>query len=201
MMATVAAEPQEVYTKTMLEHLTSLDEAAFVDLDDASAGLVMEAQVGTISFMDKFASPVELTPRAGDAARQAFAAVANPDMTDAEKKKSLLVMKAPASVKHLAGMLTEYDWAFVEQADTLRSYVVAKLLEETKHVDARIRLKALQMVGNLTEVGSFTERIEVTKRDASAEELEARIRARLQSFLPKPPAADITDAEIIPTKE
>lgn len=201
MMAAVAAAPRPVYTKTMLEHLVSLDPADFIDLDDATAHDVLAGQASAVGFMEKFASPVELTPTAGAAARNAFAAVTNPDVTDAEKKKALLVMRAPESVKHLAGMLTEYDWAFVEQAGTLRSYVVAKLLEETKHSDARIRLKALQMVGNLTEVGSFTERIEVTKRDASAEELEARIRARLQSFLPKTPPPDITDVELSPTKE
>jgi hypothetical protein len=66
--------------------------------------------------------------------------------------------------------------------------VVAKLLEETKHPDARIRLKALELTGKLTEVASFTERSEVIHKNESADELEARIRAKLASMTKGLPA-------------
>jgi hypothetical protein len=42
------------------------------------------------------------------------------------------------------------------------------------------------MIGKLTEVGSFTTRIEVTnKSDDSAEALEEKLRNRLAALLPK----------------
>ncbi|NBP81144.1 hypothetical protein EBU58_10610, partial [bacterium] len=44
-------------------------------------------------------------------------------------------------------------------------------------------LKALQMLGNVTEVALFTERVEVTKKDASEEEIERRLRERLSKFI------------------
>ena len=94
-------------------------------------------------------------------------------------------------------MLTAYDWEFVNQAKELRGYTVSKILEETKHPDARIRLKALQMLGNVTEVALFTERVEVTKKDASEEEVERRLRERLSKFLTP---VNVTDVIEIPAK-
>jgi hypothetical protein len=70
-------------------------------------------------------------------------------------------------------MLTAYDWAFVEQAKELRGYAVAQILEEVKHPDARIRLKALQMLGTVTEVALFTERVEVKKETMSDKPIAA----------------------------
>ena len=60
----------------------------------------------------------------------------------------------------------------------------SKLLEETKHVDAKVRLKALELTGKLTGVDSFTTRVEITHKESSADEIEARIRAKLTSMLP-----------------
>jgi hypothetical protein len=99
------------------------------------------------------------------------------------------------AVQQLTAMLGDYEWEFVNQAKELRSYTVAKILEETTHPDARIRLRALQMLGNVTEVGLFTERIEVTKKDATEAEIEARLRERLSRY-----AIDITPTTA-PTKE
>jgi hypothetical protein len=90
-------------------------------------------------------------------------------------------------------MLTAYDWEFVNQAKELRGYTVSKILEETKHPDARIRLKALQMLGSVTEVALFTDRVEVTKIDASEEDVEKRLRLRLSKFLSPADGAAVTD--------
>ena len=80
-------------------------------------------------------------------------------------------------------MLTAYDWEFVEQAKELRGYTVAKLVEETQHPNANIRLKALGLLGKVTEVGLFTEKIEVKKTEMSDEEIEARIKDKLNKFM------------------
>ena len=106
---------------------------------------------------------------------------ADPTATiDAKVKTNV---KAPVAVQHLVGMLTAYDWAFVEQAKELRGYAVAQILEEVKHPDARIRLKALDMLGKVTEVALFTERIEVKKEAMSDMELESRIKDKLNRFM------------------
>jgi hypothetical protein len=96
-------------------------------------------------------------------------------------------------------MLTAYDWEFVEQAKNLRGYAVAKILDDCENPNANIRLKALSLLGKVTEVGLFTEKIEVKKVDASAEELEERIRQRLAKYLP--PVQEIETVEIKDTHE
>jgi hypothetical protein len=90
-------------------------------------------------------------------------------------------------------MLTAYDWAFVEQAKELRGFAVAKILEEVKHPDARIRLKALDMLGKVTEVALFTERVEVKKTEMSDVELEARIKDKLNRFMGVIDVVDVTE--------
>lgn len=170
----------------MFEHLTSLKAEDFVDLADMDVTQTLEAQAGAADFFTKFGSdPALLSQDEADAARQAFAAVTNPNVPAPVAKDAVLKLKVPRAVQHLAGMLSQYDWEFVEQAKELRGYVVAKVMEETTHPDARIRLKALEMLGKVTEVGSFTERIEVKKVDATADELTERLRAKLAGLLPK----------------
>jgi hypothetical protein len=80
-------------------------------------------------------------------------------------------------------MLTAYDWEFVNQAKELRGYTVAKLVEETQNPNASIRLKALGLLGKVTEIGLFTDKIEVQKEALTDTELEQRIKEKLNRFM------------------
>lgn len=104
-------------------------------------------------------------------------------------------LETPAAVRHLTGMLTAYDWEFVNQAKEIRGYAVAQLLEETKHPNANIRLKALGLLGKVTEVGLFTEKIEVKKTDLTEAEIDAKLKEKLAKFM------DVQDAEVIDVTE
>jgi hypothetical protein len=171
----------------IFEHITSLDPGQFIDLEDMDAHDTLAAQATTTEdFLTRMGSPEHMLDETNARqARQAFAEITDVRATDLQKKQAILALRVPQAVKHLAGMLSQYDWDYVEQAKELRGFVVAKLLEETTHPDAKIRLRALNLIGNLTEVGSFTERIEITKKDASSQELEDRLRSKLASLLPK----------------
>ena len=70
---------------------------------------------------------------------------------------------------------------------------MAQILEEVKHPDARIRLKALQMLGTVTEVALFTERVEVKKETMSDVELEMRIKEKLNRFMGVIDVVDVTE--------
>jgi len=124
-------------------------------------------------------------------ARETFAAIttAAPLKTQHDLVGQL---ETPAAVRHLVGMLTAYDWEFVNQAKEIRGYAVAKLLEECEHTNANIRLKALGLLGKVTEVGLFTEKIEVKKTDLSDDEIDARIKEKLNKFMG---VVDIVDVE------
>jgi hypothetical protein len=49
------------------------------------------------------------------------------------------------------------------------------------------------MLGSVTEVALFTDRVEVTKIDASEEDVEKRLRLRLSKFLSPADGAAVTD--------
>jgi hypothetical protein len=130
---------------------------------------------------------------AASQARQAFQAMTT--QSPEEQRKALIQLKTPPAVRHLTGMLVAYDWAFVEQAKELRGYAVSQILEETKHPDAKIRLKALDMLGRVTEVALFTERVEVKKTDLTDAEIEAKIKDKINRFMQVTDVIDITTAE------
>jgi hypothetical protein len=112
----------------------------------------------------------------------------------------LAQIKTPAAVQHLVGMLTAYDWEFVQQAKELRGYTVAKLLEECENPSANIRLKALGLLGKVTEVGLFTDKIEVKKLDLTEEEIDRKLKEKLAKFM-NVSDAEYTDIEEIDTPE
>jgi hypothetical protein len=108
----------------------------------------------------------------------------------------LTQIKTPAAVQHLVGMLTAYDWEFVQQAKELRGYTVAKLLEECENPNANIRLKALGLLGKVTEVGLFTDKIEVKKTDLTDEEIDKKLKDKLAKFMNVTDAEPIEDIEV-----
>ena len=127
-------------------------------------------------------------------AREAFTALttAAPIATQHEMVTKL---ETPAAVRHLTGMLTAYDWEFVNQAKELRGYAVAKILEDCEHPNANIRLKALGLLGKVTEIGLFTEKIEVKKTDLTEQEIDAKLKEKLAKFM------NVSDAEILDVVE
>ncbi len=123
----------------MLEHLVqfSPDDAGlddFVGIKAVSSADLLSAQIATAELLDELG----VTPdnqisyeAQTQAARDAFKVVIADKDSD-EQKTKLLQLKTPAAVRHITGMLTAYDWEFVQMAKELRGYTVAKLFEETQ---------------------------------------------------------------------
>jgi hypothetical protein len=191
----------------MLEHLIHGEfhpevvdaTAAVLSFEKADPTTTIDAKVKTAEWLKNLELEDEEIETKADvqAARKSFASLVT-GQSVATTQQALTSIKAPAAVQHLVGMLTAYDWAFVEQAKELRGYAVAQILEEVKHPDARIRLKALDMLGKVTEVALFTERIEVKKTEMSDVELETRIKDKLNRFMGVIDVVDVTEE---PTKE
>lgn len=175
-----------------LAHLLDPD---FTALRSAEIGALLGAQAQTtlVDFDDNADVLADLDRHGAQAA---FAAVTSPTATHDSQIQAVTALRVPAAVRHLAGMLSQYDWAFVEQAKEIRGYVVAQLLEMTKSQDPKVKLKALELTGKLVEVGSFSERVEVVKCDSSAADIEDRIRRRLAVMLPK--VTEVQDAVVVP---
>ena len=108
------------------------------------------------------------------------------NVPDPQKKQNLANVKTPEAVKRVVGMLSSYDWQFVEESQKIRGFIVTKLLEEAEaHPDAKVRLRALELLGKVTDVGLFSERVEIKKTDISDADLDAQIRAKLEKFIQK----------------
>jgi hypothetical protein len=174
----------------MLDHLLDYEPpieaiGALRSPEAADPGTLLNAQHGTSDWLASLGAPTADTADATAAAslaQSAFQAITAP-ATDAKQRTALLALKTPAAVQHLTGMLTAYDWEFVHQAKELRGYAVSKILEEVEHPDARIRLRALELLGRVTEVALFTDRVEVKKTELKDNELDAKIKEKLARFM------------------
>ena len=168
----------------MLEHLLIADPKDFISSADLPAVREVDARFNTAKLMEELGVPTEEQAEqaaARNAVSSAFQALTS-QQTEGERKALLAKLDVPEAVKELVGMLTAYNWAFVEQAQELRGYAVAKLTEETVHPDARIRLKALELLGKVTEVALFTERSEVKRTGMDDKELDEELKKRLAQY-------------------
>ena len=106
-------------------------------------------------------------------------------------------LKRPAVVLHLEALLSEYDYDLLQEAQTIRRYVTNRLIEESSpDKDPKYTLRALESLGKITEVSLFTERVEVTVKQQSTEELEDKLKKALEIL-----DAKTVDGEVVSRSE
>lgn len=88
----------------------------------------------------------------------------------------------PAALIEAGSILDEFGQLVVKDALRVRNLVTNKLLLESDGPDWRQRQGALKMLGNMSDVGLFTEKREITHKNESAEELRDEIRRRLKDM-------------------
>jgi hypothetical protein len=99
----------------------------------------------------------------------------------------------PGKALLLKALLDAYDFDVVRNAQQLRSYIKLKLLEKSNCGDSKIEMKALDMLGKLSDVGAFTERVEISITHRTTEELENELASKLAQYM-----TDIIDVEAKP---
>jgi len=100
----------------------------------------------------------------------------------------------PPALRAIDGMLREFSHAVVDSSVQVRHYVTNKLIEETANPDPRVRIKALELLGKISDVGLFTDKREVTVTHQTAEDLRESLRAKLSKLVDVTP---VEDAEVI----
>lgn len=180
------------YTPDLLQ-----DQTPFSPLDPLTPAQTLNAQKKTSDWLSQFNDDDEavLNKTQEEKVVDAFNAMT---IRDPLAKQKLLELDLPEEIKAAVGMVTSYQWRFIEQAESLRSMSVAKIVKETDHPDARIRLKALEMLGKVTEVALFTDRLQIKSEDVTDEELDARIKEKLGRYMG---AVDVVDVEDVYTKD
>ena len=80
--------------------------------------------------------------------------------------------------------MTEFDHEVVHDAVRMRRVITNKLLLEASTAEkASERIKAMELLGKITEIGLFTERQHITIEQKSTEELEKELEETIQLLL------------------
>ena len=82
-----------------------------------------------------------------------------------------------------------------ESAVQIRHLVTNKLLLETESSNPQSRIRALELLGKISDVGLFSEKSEVTITHQSTDDLKAKLRQKLEKLVN--PTEEIEDAVII----
>lgn len=108
-------------------------------------------------------------------------------------RKVVIADEYAGTLLHLDALLSEYDKELLNSATRLRSYVTNKLIQESADPDAKVRLKALELLGKITEVGLFSDRLDVNVRHQSVEQVDAELNNILEKYMG---SAVVVDAPI-----
>jgi hypothetical protein len=121
------------------------------------------------------------------------------DMTDEDEKKANELfdklrhdpkaknlpaeLNTPEVAARVGALLKAYDQQVVADAVQLRTLITNKLLLLSDCGDTKYELKALELLGKISDVGLFVEKSEVTVTHRTSEDLEAAIRDRVKRLL------------------
>jgi len=106
--------------------------------------------------------------------RQQAVEIAQSMMGD-QKQVPTLSTYPNATIAYLAGMVAQHDTMVVKELADLKKFVVNKLVAETDHPDAKVRLTALRALGEVDGVDAFKRRSEITHKQQSMEEVEKEL--------------------------
>ena len=127
--------------------------------------------VNTIKALQKAGLVVEKTDLDIQKAHEAFA---NQSVTP--------INETPGTLLQLDAMLTEYDKSLINSAVRIKHYVTNQLLAESANPDPKIKIKALELLGKIGDVGLFAQKVEVTHSVRPTKEIEAAIMDRLAKY-------------------
>jgi hypothetical protein len=91
----------------------------------------------------------------------------------------------------LSGYLKEYGSVVVSNAAETRNLIQNRLLEISRCGDPKHELKALELLGKMSDIGVFTEKSELVITHKTANELKEAIRDKINRLL----NSDVIDVE------
>lgn len=152
----------------------------------------VEAAMNSLRFLE---AAVEVTEEDQVHAQELFSATMVQDKPISTIPNDNALSNA-GTIVHLRLLLSEYDKQIVVNAAQIRNYVTNKLLEATSSTDEKIVLAALKLLGNITDVGLFTEKSEVSYTNKQPEELKQLIAEKLGKIIDMPTPTGYTDAGV-----
>lgn len=143
---------------------------------------VVRAAAATVELLQEhgletaFDDPEECQSTA-DYLAQSYAA--DPEATSKAATPNNISKLLPQSLIFTRNILDEFGQQVVTRSVEIRHLVTNKLILESENPDARIRMRALELLGKISDVGLFTERSEVTITHQSTDDLKNALKEKL----------------------
>ena len=160
----------------------------------------IKVAAATMKVLNEAGANIPVSSAEKKEAEEIFKNFTNPESTDKITTAQNKSLSVPATVQHLYAMLSDYDHQVVQEAVQLRRFITNKLLEDAGLADPRHRLKALELLGKISDVGLFAEKTEITVKNLTNEDLELQIKSKLYKILGQTSAIDTT-FEVVVTKD
>lgn len=156
-------------------------DVSYIDLRERA-----EAACRSILLLEQHGLDTEPSAQDREAAAKLTAAYAEDPVRASKLTNNVRAAQlTPASLVAIGSYIGEYGRAVVNHAVEIRHLVTNRLLEESQHPDARIRIRALELLGKHSDVGLFSEKQEVTITHQTTDELKERLRSKLQKLIRK----------------
>lgn len=156
------------------------------DAEQIASSLQENARVAatTASLLYELGMPFEMTAADEEAAQKLFAEV------DKKKHRTTKqeVVNPPALYQgsvalKLSALLNEYDHKVILDATQARTYIMNRLLEISTCGDPRNELRALELMGKMSDIGAFSEKSEVTITHRTSSDLKQVIQDKISRLL------------------
>jgi|TARA_R110000823_G_scaffold205251_1_gene336180 hypothetical protein len=148
----------------------------FLDLKD-------RAEAASNTVVDLVEHGLDITPNKEDqenAAKLVSAYAEDPENTSKKVTAKRAASLTPASLLLTNAILKEFGQSVVESSVHIRNLVTNKLLLESDNPDPRIRMRALELLGKISDVGLFSEKSDITITHQSTDDLRDRLRGKLE---------------------
>jgi hypothetical protein len=158
------------------------------------------AAAATASFLSEYGLEVKVGAEDKDtAAALAVSYAENPDKTSKAATIKRVGKLTPATLLLTDRILKDFGHSVVESAAQVRHLVTNKLIEETENPDPRVRIRALELLGKISDVGLFAEKTEVTITHQTTDDLRERLRQKLVKLVDVSPrdTHEVGDAVIV----
>ena len=129
---------------------------------------------------------LEITPTKEDkenAAKLVSAYAENPEKTSKKITVKRAAALTPASLIVTDKILKEFGRSVVESSVQIRHLVTNKLLLESENPDPRVRMRALELLGKISDVALFAEKSEVTITHQSTDDLRDKLKTKLEKLV------------------
>lgn len=179
--------------------ITPEEEVPFGSVGMADLSVLERAKLACNTVKALFPDDTPASEEEKELARDMFTAVTAPPKEQAANPVAVsnLAHYPNASLRHLDQMLSEYDYELVNSAVRIREFTKNKLLLEAENPDGKIRIRALELLGKMKDVGLFTDRVEITHKTKTDDELEAELTKKLEKYMGMAEIVDEEDAEVV----